>query len=320
MSQTPPRARWIVAIPARNEARRLPGALAALDAAAARTGAEVRALVFANGCGDGTAEAARAVPLARVHLTVRVETLPPHLAHAGGARRAAVAAARAAFGAGPQDRLLTTDADCRLAPDALAMADAAFAGGADLVLAKIDCAPDPWSPADPAGVAWGTPGVLWRHKVRALTEALRTGRAPSPLIHDDYGGAGIAVTPRAYDALGGFAPVPSDEDRMLVAGADRMGLMVHRWSGMAVTALTRSVGRASGGMADAIERGARMAAAGRTPMVERSDLTLARLRARPCHAHAFAARVAAWEPAGDAIPALDAAMAEHLSGAMRWAS
>ena len=313
MSQSAPGARYVVALPARNEALRLPGALDALDAAAAHTRAGVCVMVLANGCEDATAEVARAFGRGARHarVAVREVDLPDGQRHAGGARRAAVAAARARFGAGSRDLLLTTDADCRLDGRALAHADAAFAGGAAMVLARIDCAPDPWEPGDPAGIAWGTPGVLWRHKVRQLVETLRTGVPASPLIHDDYGAAGIAVRPDAYDRLGGFAPMASDEDRMLVAGADETGLAVDRGSGMAVTALTRARGRAAGGMADAIARNAALASAGAPCLVERADLTLARVARAPCHAAAFARDVAGWERAEAATAKLGAVIARY---------
>ncbi len=237
--------------------------------------------------------------------------LPPAQAHAGGARACAVRMAFEAFGAQACDYLLTTDADARLAPDALTRMEAAFARGADTVLAKIECVHDPLDPVTQEALDWGTPQVLWRHKVRQLAETIATGTVPFPPLHDDYGAAGIAITVDAYRRLGGFPCVPSDEDRALVGAADRAGLRVDRQSGAVVQALARATGRAAGGMATALATNADAAARGDARLVERHDLTAARLYAHPDHAHAFADCVAAMEPVEDAIAGIDRLIATY---------
>ncbi|MBB4658424.1 glycosyltransferase [Parvularcula dongshanensis] len=307
--------RWIVALPARNEAERLPAALCALDLAAAGARAQVGVLVFANGCEDDTAAIARrmACDLSRIDLAVVEADLPSQDNHAGGARRASVEAARHVFGAHPQDLLFTTDADAQLAQDAFRLAEGAFDGAADLVLARIDCIADPFDPAPEAALAWGTPAVLWRHKVRTLAETVRTGQVPYPPLHDDYGGAGIAIRFAAYDALGGFASVPFDEDKRLVLAADRAGLRVDRACGFAVSVYTRMTGRAVGGMATALAQNVLRAAQNAPCLVERHDMTLARLLRDPSHASAFTDEPAALEPVEAAIHGLDAAMARYAA-------
>ena len=309
--------RWLVALPAKNEAERLAGALDALEAAAARCTLPVSALVLANDCEDETEAlaVAWATNPRRVTLVTREVRLPPALAHAGGARSTAVGAAFAAFGAAPTDLLLTTDADARLAPDALSCFEAAFSRGADLALAKITCETDPLDPVSDLALAWGTPQVEWRHKVRQLAETFCTGRVPWPPLHDDYGGAGIACTVAAYGRLGGFRPVPSDEDKSLVAAADGAGLKVDRQSGAVVHVLARATGRAMGGMATALARNEAEARLGGARLVERHDLTIARLRAHPSHAEAFVAEAAALEPVEDAIAGIDRVLAGYAAGA-----
>ena len=306
-------ARWIVALPAKDEAARLPAALDALDAAAASVDGPVGVLVLANNCLDATpgvaAEAAR--HCRRIDVAVREVKLPPSQAHAGGARGTAVQAAFAAFAARKTDYLLTTDADARLAPDALRRMAAAFSCGADLVLGRIECVPDPFDPVPPEALAWGTPQVLWRHKVRQLAETIVTGSVPVPPLHDDYGAAGLAITVGAYRRLGGFLAVPSDEDRTLVSAADRAGLRVDRQSGAVVRALARATGRAEGGMAAALARNVRAARLGEARLVERHDLTAARLLAHPSHAHAFSEDATALEPVEDAIAGLDRLIAAY---------
>ena len=84
--------RWIVAIPAKNEAERLYDALRALDDAAAFASRKVHALVLANNCCDETADLASGFKGDdnRLQIEVRSQVLPTHLAHAGGARLTAV--------------------------------------------------------------------------------------------------------------------------------------------------------------------------------------------------------------------------------------
>jgi hypothetical protein len=305
--------RWLVALPAKDEVERLPGALTALDAAARGARHPVAALVLANNCLDETHAVATAVAarLDRLMVAVRSVELAPGLAHAGGARVTAMNAAFAAFAMRRSDLLLTTDADARLAADALARMERAFAMGADVVLAKIECAPDPFDPVTEAALAWGTPQVLWRHKVRQLAETIRTGAVPWPPLHDDYGAAGIACTAAAYERIGGFRAVPNDEDKTFVAAADRLGLAVDRQSGAVVEVLTRATGRATGGMAAALARNAEAARVGLPCLVERHDLTAARLYAQRSHAAAFADEPADLEPVEDAIAGIDRLIAVY---------
>lgn len=303
---------WIVAIPAKNEAARLPACLAALDEAAARSALPVRVLVLANDCDDETAAVAERIGAATNHLemTVREATLPSHLAHAGGARRRCVAAARAVPGSA-NPLLLTTDADARLDPNAFARMEAAFARGASVVLAKIECCPDPFDPVPQAVLDWGTPAVLWRHAVRQLAETVRLGVQPDPPCHDDYGGAGIAATLSAYEALGGFPAVPCEEDLAFVRAADAAGLSVDRRSGATVHVLARATGRAVGGMATALAENAVKAAAGAPRLVERHELTVSRLLMDPSPANVFDDAPAALEPVDQALLGLRTATARY---------
>ncbi|WP_306117349.1 MULTISPECIES: hypothetical protein [unclassified Roseitalea] len=305
-------ARWIVVIPAKDEQLRIPRALQALDRAARGVSEEVNVLVYANNCTDGTAMAAgHTARSAHLNTVVEERRLPDALAHAGGARRAAVEAARRVFGARDRDRLFSTDADAIVPEDGLRTAGAAFAAGADVVLARIACLADPAEPAPQTALRRRARIVLWRRHVREVVEWLRTGQPASELLHGDHGAAGIAATFSAYDEAGGFPPVPSEEDRSFVGSADALGLRVDRSSGFAVRASTRVTGRALGGMADLLHRDAASADPG---LVERHDLTLERLCAGPCHARAFVQWPAALEPADRAIAGLEAFLAQMRAG------
>ena len=301
---------WVVAVPAKNEAQRIEGCLTALDRAAARCALPVAVMALANDSTDGTASVCRAAAsrLRHIRLAVRAVTLPREEAHAGGARRRAVAEALTWSKAGPDDLLLTTDADARMAPDALAAMEASFAQGAALVLARIDCVTDPFDPVPETVLDWGTPQVLWRHRVRQLAEAIRSGTPPDPRCHDDYGGAGIAVRVGTYHDLGGFPAVVCEEDLRFVQAADEAGLSVDRRSGARVTVLARATGRAEGGMATALAANAANLARLAPRLVERHDLTVARLRTDPSPARVFCPAPLALEPVEDAIRGIDRAL------------
>lgn len=298
-------------IPAKNEADRIEGALSALDRAAAHVYRPVLAFVLANNCDDDTHHTTRELARQMRHCPLHTLALdlPAKLAHAGGARRTAVAYGMHRYAAMAQDVIVSTDADARLRRDALSRIDAAIAGGDDLVLAKIECIRDPLDPAPDEALSWGRPGVVWRHCVRRFVETVRRGRLASPQFHDDYGGAGIAVRVSAYHRLGGFAAIASNEDLALVRAADQANLRVNRHSGAVVDVLARARGRAQGGMAEALARCVTAAAQGLPCLVEHHALTVSRILRNPSHANAFAAVVKEWEPAELAIAGLERATA-----------
>ena len=129
--------RVAVAIPARDEARRIRACLARLlSLESDRRIDAFKVVVLANNCTDDTADQVRAMgPDVEV-----VETnLAPGLDHAGGARRAAFDAA-ARFLGDSHDVLLSTDADTEVACDWLARTldhlDAGYDAVAGLVRLK----------------------------------------------------------------------------------------------------------------------------------------------------------------------------------------
>ncbi|WP_168771189.1 MULTISPECIES: glycosyltransferase family 2 protein [Roseobacteraceae] len=226
--------RAVAVIPARNEADRLPIALASLR----REG--LAALVVANGCTDATAE------LARAEGAAVIET--PALA--GG-----VGAARAIGLEAALDReariLFTTDADCMLAPGSVATALRAL-DYADVVFGRV--VPDATEFAS-------LPEPVQRHGaaedrcdcLRALIAAILAKRPWDPFpAHGQSPGALIAWHASAYRAVGGINPVSCHEDRRMAAALIGHGLRVARPWDAVVVASCRLRGRAPGGMADTI--------------------------------------------------------------------
>ena len=281
--------RAAIAIPARDEASRLPACLAALAAqhkgAARCLDRGTTVLVLANNCGDGTAALARSLASSLpFRLVVREVALPPPRAHAGGARRAAMDAAAALLdeaGAPPAVALLSTDADGRAAPGWLAANLAALAAGADAVAGRIE--------PDPAEVDLLPPALRAREAREARYATLLDEMAalvdPDPHDpwprHSVHSGASIALTLGAYRRVGGLPPVPVCEDRALFEALLRAEMRVRHCPAARVTVSCRLDGRAAGGMADTMRR--RIAEADAAPVDPRLEPALdalLRLRCR----------------------------------------
>ncbi|MEQ8434127.1 MAG: glycosyltransferase [Oceanicaulis sp.] len=295
--------RWGVALPARNEARRLPGALEALDLAARQACGAVRVTVLADRCIDATTAAARDAATRLRHIRVRVVLRENGLETVGAARAAACEYALDGLGEQPGALLLTTDADARVHEETFARMEQAFAQGADLCCARLDPVADPFDSASPAAIRRARADAARRALIRRLA-ARRTPGCGAPCLHDDYGGAGLAFTGAAYRRLGGFAPVSRDEDRRLARLAERAGLTIDRTSRARVAVLARRKGRAPGGMAAALAE----AEAGGDRQVERAGLTLERLGVGEDVLDVIEARPAQLEPIADALAGLRQAL------------
>ena len=251
--------RAAVAIPARDEAARLPACLRALARQRSGHGQAVEpsalaVLVFANNCADATAEVARDLAASLpFRLAVVEAVLPPGKSHAGGARRKAMDAAADMLG-DPRAALLSTDADGRAAPDWLAANLAALAAGADAVAGAFV--------PDPAEVSRLPPALRARERSEAAYAALLDELAwlvdPDPHDpwprHSIHSGASLALTLGAYRRIGGLPAVPVGEDRALFKAVRRAGMRVRHCPAARVTVSCRLDGRAAGGMADTLRR------------------------------------------------------------------
>lgn len=253
------RSEMAVVIPARNEADRLPRALAALASQG-----PLDVVVVANSCSDRTAAIARR-SVGGLHVAVVETAAEP--GGVGGARRTGMEVAL-----GGRARILaTTDADCEVGPGWRAAIVAALER-ADAVCGRI--VPDPVEFA-------ALPLLVRAHGdledlVADLEVELQTLRQPVPWnprpCHGQTPGASLAFTRRAYYIAHGFEPIPCHEDRRLIARMEAAGLRVARPRAVCVTASCRLVGRATGGMADTI--------AGRRADAPRLRREMAALRGR----------------------------------------
>src|SRR5580704_16938571 len=218
---SPIRPAFVVAVPVKDEEECLPACLRALAQQRDRSGQPipptlVRIVVFANNCSDRSASLARKLG-GGLSLDVHVveARLPPAIAHAGSARRAAMDLAEAwLVGAGESDGvILATDADSKVAPNWIAENLAAFAAGAEAVLGRIDLDEEGASLPE----ALHRRGQLEDTYERLLIEL---SWLLDPLEHDPWphhatiSGASLGVTRATYCRVVRLPRVPLGEDKV----------------------------------------------------------------------------------------------------------
>lgn len=271
-----------MAVPARNEADRLPILIAALDAQTwLDRGERLTVVVVLNGCTDGSARVMRQLTAAHPRLDLRVidVLLTANEAHVGTARRMAMDAALRTRLHVPL-ALITTDADAAPEPGWIEANLAALAAGADLVGGRII--------GDPNEEAQLGPGFR-RRADRHLHHAALADRVAAlldPLPHDplprhgDHTGASLGVRGEVYEALGGLPALPFREDVAFVARARAAGYRLRHAPEVRVGVSARLVGRAPGGMADCLKSWIDAEAEHAPHMVEPVDRLIVRLRRR----------------------------------------
>lgn len=240
----------VVAIPVRNEAERIGPCLSALNAQIMPPDVVVLLL---NNCTDGTLAVARSLaPRLRFRLDIVRRTLPPEQATAGHARRLAMQLAAERVGDG--GILLTTDADAVVPPDWVARNVRGLARGADIVCGR--------ALIDPVEAAL-IPEHLHEDdalecQLMALLDMLAWMLDPEPHDplprHTEASGASLAVRVEAFRHVGGIPNIAAGEDRAFVRALWMADARVRHDPALQVVVSGRVVGRAEGGMADAIQR------------------------------------------------------------------
>jgi glycosyltransferase involved in cell wall biosynthesis len=281
-----PGCRLTVAIPARDEERLIARALAALARQRDLDGAPLApdlfdVLVFANGCRDRTARAARAALAPHVRAYVVEGTLPAGAAHVGTARKLVMdAAARRFEHAGRFDALIaSTDADSEADPDWIAWT-LAEARTVDAVAGRIVLAPGERGELSAAAHALYSCEDAYRRTVADLEDAhdpLPEDPAPR---HGQHFGASFAVRVRAYRAAGGVPPLPALEDVALYEALLRADARVRHSPRVRVTTSPRREPRAHGGLGTFLGDLHALGRRGAPWLVDDPRDTLARVEAR----------------------------------------
>lgn len=239
---------FCVCVPARDEADRLPILLDAL--ARQDFDGPIRVSILINNTVDDSVAAVARAQAAwgeRLHLAVACHDLPPERAHAGTARRLAMEAGLARI---DPDRgvLISTDADTRPPSDWISAMLRAIDAGLDIVGGRIVV-----DDAEPLAADMDAMQVkldrYWAC-VRAIEDDIDPCRWDPAPRHGDHTGASLAILAPLYRAAGGVPAIPAGEDRALVeaavAAGGRLGHPMSVWTRVSA----RTIGRATGGMAD----------------------------------------------------------------------
>lgn len=273
----------VVAVPARNEAERLPTLLQALaEQTSLRDGERLPVVVVLNNCTDGSLDVVDAA--SRRHAALDISTINVAFAaaeaHVGTARRLALETAFAKVGWSPSAVLITTDADARPAADWVEETLRAIAAGADLVGGHIV-----GDPEEEALLGEAFLRLAAKH-LEYATLADQLASLVDPIDHDplprhfDHTGASLAVRGAVYAAVGGLPAVPFREDLAFVSRVRAAGYRVRHAPDVRVQVSARLNGRAPGGMSDCLRQWVAQAGTDLPHLVEAPASTLLRLQRR----------------------------------------
>jgi glycosyltransferase involved in cell wall biosynthesis len=237
-----------VAIPVRDEAKRIGSCLASLSRQSITAN---HVVLLLNNCTDDTAQVVRAIPLAPHRLHIIECNLDGSSASAGVARGMAMKHAASLMAEGV---ILTTDADGEVPQDWIEANLRTIEQGADAVcgMAVIDPLEALLIPAhlhedDAREVAYGQ-----------LLDEIASVILPDPgdpwPRHTEESGASIAITASMLRRIGGLPLLPSGEDRALIRMLRFIDARVRHDPQISVVVSGRIEGRARGGMADTIRR------------------------------------------------------------------
>jgi hypothetical protein len=143
--------------------------------------------------------------------------------------------------------LMTSDADCIVAPDWVAANRAHIEAGAAAVCGLVLPIAHEHASLPPALLRRAALEDRFLD-LKAQLEMHLTGQAG----HEQTPGASLAFDPAAYVTAGGFAPMPTHEDRAIILRLKALGLPVVHDRNVTVRASCRLEGRAPGGMAAAL--------------------------------------------------------------------
>ncbi len=215
------------------------------------SGAPARLVVLVNNSSDDSVGVAMAwAARQNVALDLVEVELAEGQAHAGAARRLAFDIGRQCVQA--SGVLMTTDADSRPERDWVRANLRAVAEGAALVCGQIALDAEE-AAALPAGFldAWAVEEKYAQASLELADLLDPDPHNPWP-HHGQISGASLAVTARAYDAVGGLPVVPFGEDRAFAARLRAFDLPIRCCRAARVVTSCRLDGRAEGGMAATI--------------------------------------------------------------------
>lgn len=232
-----------VCVPLRNEQEALPlllAALAGLDLPPAR----LAVFFLLDSCTDDSERVLSRAATGFPHPMTIARGLPSADPNAGRARRAAVALGIDHARSSSVGVLLSTDADSQPRSD---WVRAALHG---LALADVVAGRVVRSAAD-RDVNQSMVEAYF-DRLHALRRAIDPVPWDTPMGSHHSGAANLGIKVDVYEQLGGFRPLRSGEDAVLIDDASRAGMRVRRDPSMVVETSSRRDGRAPGGLAAAL--------------------------------------------------------------------
>ncbi|KAA2313164.1 glycosyltransferase [Pseudooceanicola sediminis] len=239
-----------IVIPARNESARI---LLCLQALVAQCGTRAAIHVVVNNTAgesaDDTAERVRAFA-DQTAVPILVQTL--RLTPSQGVGTARARGAAAALRTQPRlAHILTTDADCIVAPDWLERS-LSHLSEVEAVCGHVTPMVSEAAILDRMDAQLAT----MEGRYRALVLAFYAAHAPETTSpsdhHGEAAGASLALRAATYLSVGGFRALATGEDRDLVRRLKTAGHSVRHAGDVRVQASCRLAGRAKGGMAAAL--------------------------------------------------------------------
>lgn len=245
----------VVVIPARNEEALLPRLLEALSRQTmlGRLTRPLDVVILLNNTDDRSnlVATSTAAHMPRMCLTISDVHLPPAQAHVGFARKLAMDMASSKIGS-RAGVILTTDADAVPDDNWVEANLRAIESGADLVGGRIIGDRDEEELLGPhfqrRARSYGRYADLC-DQLASLIDPLEHDPWPR---HHDHTGASLAVRNDVYRRVGGLDPLPFREDLGFVAKVQASGYCLRHPEDVEVMVSARTVGRASGGMADCL--------------------------------------------------------------------
>lgn len=305
--------RDVVVLPVRNEAERLPAALAALAAQTELDGSALdrrsyEILLLANNCDDASAAAATAFAAAHADLRLHVvETrFGPSEANIGHVRRTLMdeACRRLESLGRAQGLIASTDGDTRVGATWLAANRREAARGADAIGGRILTDGD----AQQSGAARRSFRLDLVHALLRARLECRLDAEPIDVWprHHQHFGASLAVTADAYRRAGGVPRVEVLEDEALYHALRRADQRVRHSPAVRVVTSARLDGRAPVGLSWQLRQWADGPI--HDPPVDPPHRIIAVLRARSvlrrrwrCRGHAAGAQGVDWAGHEDAL-------------------
>ena len=287
-----------VVIPARDEERRIGAALRALSRQRDLGGVPLdtrrfEILLGCNNCRDSTAQIARDFAANRPQVALHVVeiSLPRANANVGFARGLLMGVAHRRLGqvsqAQPQ-AICSTDADSQVFPTWIAATLTEIAAGAEAVGGRITMLDDDAVENDAVGSDFGEMAARGAYErdttYRLLAARLENRLDPQPADpmprHFQFFGASLAVTPRAYEQVGGLPRVECLEDVALERALFRADIAIRRSPHVRVSTSARRSGRVATGLSSRLREWNDLEKKNATWLVPSAPELCARWRAR----------------------------------------